>query len=101
MIPWRPGLSFDVDPDTPGIDYTFLWESWLDGRSIESHQIIATDGIDVLSSALDEIEGTNITVTFKRSETENRVDWVTCRVSRDTDPVTGTDRTIRIRWVDK
>jgi hypothetical protein len=101
VINWRPGLSFDVDPDTPGMDYTFQWADWLEGEDIEEFEVIATDGVDIVSAVLDEIDGKDITVVIKRGEEENKRDRVTCRVKRATSPETGTDRSIQIRWVDQ
>jgi len=98
---WRPGMVFYVDPDTPGMDFTFQWADWLEDGAIESFEVVATDGIEIVTAVQDESDGTDITVVIKRSSEQNDVDTLTCRVARDTDPVTGTDRSIRIRWAER
>jgi len=98
---WRQGLSYEIDKDTPGMDFTWEWGDWLAGVSIKEFSVFATDGIEVVTAVQDEVGGDDITAVIKRSETANAFDTVTCRVIRDTDPETGTDRSITIRWVDK
>ena len=92
-ITWKPNLRVDIDPDATK-DFTFDFVDYLPtGRTIVSHTVIATEGVTVEQSTLEDAE---VTVWVSGVALDAQ-ETLTVRLTLDTVPVFQDDFSIRLR----